>query len=157
MSIFLPYREPINDRRSRDPASRDFLAIRETRILSEAAIMATNEEKRVGKFHPRCGAKVELSNENRVACGKGVASCFAFSNDQIPIGLQFSVKILQQTSIVSPISASSRPHTSDAPYIAGGACISLLYSTVVKSINRLSRLRCRAWSKYEANIVFKGE
>ena len=34
---------------------------------------------------------------------------------------QFVVKTLLQGSRVSPISASSRPHTSDGPYTAGGA------------------------------------
>ena len=63
--------------------------------------------KLAGRFHPRCGVKVDLSNERRVACGTGVASCFAFSNDQIPIGIPFSVKILEQKSTVSPIGTSS--------------------------------------------------
>ena len=64
-------------------------------------------------FHPICGADVELSKEKRVAIGKGYGHNFAFSNDPIPIGLQFSVKILKKSFrciYVSPISASSKPH-----------------------------------------------
>ena len=87
--------------------------------------MATNQEREVvGKFNANCGRDIEFSNERRVARGKGCNAIHsvAFSNDQIPIGLQFSVEILQSSGIfVSPISASYRPHTSDAPYTAGGA------------------------------------
>ena len=90
-----------------------------------AGTMAASERKRVvdgpGAFHPKCSANVKLSNERRVASGK-TSPAFTFSKDQIPTGLQFSVKILQQSFVyVSPMSASSRLHTSDAPYIAGGA------------------------------------
>ena len=43
-------------------------------------------------------------------------------NDPVPIEQKFSVKILRNSDrYVSPISASYRPHTSDAPYTAGGA------------------------------------
>ena len=85
--------------------------------------MANSGERRVGRFHPKCSWSVVLSEDRRVANGKGVADCFVFSNDPIPIGLQFSVKILQKDSpyVVSPLSASSRPHPSAAPYTAGGA------------------------------------
>ena len=86
--------------------------------------MAVNQEKDayvVGQFNAKCGWGIEFSHDRRVASGKGFAA-FAFSNDSFSIGFQFSVKILQQSSIyVSPISASSRPQTSDAPYTAGGA------------------------------------
>ena len=85
---------------------------------------STNGDARsYGKFHPKCGRNVTLSEDRRIASGKPGAFEFpiAFSNDPISKGLQFSVKILQQCSFVSPISASSRPHTSDSPYTAGGA------------------------------------
>ena len=64
-----------------------------------------------------------LSEDRRIAIEKlgSGADPIAFSNDPIPIGIQFSVKILQQGIFVSLISASSRPHTSDAPYTDGGA------------------------------------
>ena len=77
-----------------------------------AGIMAASEGKRVvdgpGAFHPRCSANVELSNERRVASGT-ISPAFALSKDQIPTGLQFSVKILKHSRLVyvSPISASS--------------------------------------------------
>ena len=75
----------------------------------------------MGRFHPKCSSSVALSEDRRVAKGKGNID-FVFSNDPIPIGLQFSVKILQKGfAIVSPLSASSRPHPSAAPYTAGGA------------------------------------
>ena len=87
--------------------------------------MATDQEREVvGKFNANCGRDIEFSNERRVARGKGndAIHSVAFSNDPIPIGLQFSVKILQGSyDFVSPIRASSRPPTSDAPYTAGGA------------------------------------
>ena len=80
----------------------------------------------VGAFHPICGTHIELSQKKRVAsCSeKAHGHNFAFSNDPIPIGLQFSVKILKKSFYsvyVSPISAFFRPHTSDAPCTAGGA------------------------------------
>ena len=82
----------------------------------------TSGERRVGTFHSKCSQGVVLSIGRRVASGVGIGSLFAFSNEPIPIGLQFSVKILQKSfHFVSPISASSRPHPSDAPYTAGGA------------------------------------
>ena len=71
--------------------------------------MDANQEKEVvGRFHPRCGLGTEFSHERRVASGKENRA-FAFSNDQIPIGLQFSVKFLEESFVrdVSPISASS--------------------------------------------------
>ena len=84
--------------------------------------MAASEESRVGVFHAKCSTSVELSNERRVASGKENDFSVAFSNDQISIGSHFSVKILQEGSnCVSPTRASSRPHTSDAPYTAEGA------------------------------------
>ena len=57
-----------------------------------------------GQFHQKCGDTVVLSEGRRVASG---SSCtysvinpypIAFSNDPIPKGAQFSVKVLQQES-----------------------------------------------------------
>ena len=80
----------------------------------------------VGTFHSICDTDVELSHERKVAIGKGYAHNFVFSNDQIPIGLKFSVKILKEVShsvvpYVSPISSSFTHRTSNVPYKAGGA------------------------------------
>ena len=76
--------------------------------------------RRVGRFHPKCSSDVALSEDRKVASGEDNDN-FAFTNDSIPIGLQFSVKILQKGSdYVSPIIAF-RPHPSAAPYTAGGA------------------------------------
>ena len=88
-----------------------------------AVRMGANQEKEVvGKFNAKCGRGIEFSRDRRVAWSKGYQDTFAFSNDQIPIGLQFSVKMLEKGSVfVSPINASSRPPTSDAPCSAGGA------------------------------------
>ena len=82
---------------------------------------STNGDARsYGKFHPKCQGDVTLSEDRRIAIGKSNifgAVPIAFSNDKIPIGIQFSVKTLQQNPTwVSPIGTSSRPHTSDAPY-----------------------------------------
>ena len=85
---------------------------------------STNGDARsYGKFHPKCQRNVTLSEDRRIASEKfGLGAVpVAFSSDQIPIGIKFSVKILQQGFLVSPISTSSRPHTSDAPYTAAGA------------------------------------
>ena len=83
--------------------------------------MADSGEGRVGRFHPKCTSGVVLSEDRRDAEGKTYVD-LVFSNDPIPIGFQFSVKILQKgPSSVSPFSASSRPHPSAAPYTAGGA------------------------------------
>ena len=85
---------------------------------------STNDDAQsYGKFHSKCGRNVTLSENRRIASGEfgSGADPITFSNDQIPIGIQFSVKILQQGIFVSPISTSSRSHTSDAPYAAGGA------------------------------------
>ena len=79
----------------------------------------------VGTFHSICDTNVELSHERKVAIGKGYEHNFVFSNDQISIGLKFSVKILKETSnslpYVSPISSSFTPRTSNIPYKAEGA------------------------------------
>ena len=79
---------------------------------------STNGDVRsYGKFHPKCLGGVTLSEDRRIASGKlepgSGAVPIAFLNDQIPIGIQFSVKILQQGIFVSPISTFSRPHTPD--------------------------------------------
>ena len=85
--------------------------------------MADSGEGRAGRFHPKCSSDVVLSEDRRVARGKDYSGSFVFSNDPIPIGLQFSVKILQKDYpyVVSPLSTPSRPHPSAAPYTAGGA------------------------------------
>ena len=84
--------------------------------------MADSGEGRVGRFHPmKCTSGVQFSEDTRVANGEHLNFCYVFSNDPIPIGLQFSVKILHSSPYVSPLNASSRPHPSAAPYTAGGA------------------------------------
>ena len=63
--------------------------------------MADSGEERVGRFHPKCSPGVVLSEDRRVARGKDYiiySGSYVFSNDPIPIGLQFSVKILQKGS-----------------------------------------------------------
>ena len=60
-----------------------------------AGTMADSGEGRVGRFHPKCTSDVVLSEDRRVATGIGHTN-YAFSNDPIPIELQFSVKILQK-------------------------------------------------------------
>ena len=96
--------------------------MRNSAILTSTAVtMAASEEDRVGKFHRKGGGYIKFSEERSVAYGMCSQGTIAFSDDQIPIGLQFSVKILEDVDWVSPISTSSRPHTSDAPYTAGGA------------------------------------
>ena len=57
-----------------------------------------------GKFHQKCGDKVVLSEGRRVASGSiGRPLSIAFSNDPIPKGTQFSVKVLQEgKGYVSP-------------------------------------------------------
>ena len=62
-----------------------------------------------GHFHQKCGERVVLSEGRRVASGR-TYSIFdplpiAFSNDPIPKGVQFSVKVLHQESKgnVSPL------------------------------------------------------
>ena len=85
--------------------------------LDKMAASTNGDARSYGKFHPKCGRNVTLSENRRIASGifgLGVLP-LAFSNDPIPEGLKFSVKILQNSRSVSPISASSRPHTSDAP------------------------------------------
>ena len=94
-----------------------------SRGISLVGTMADSGEGRVGRFHLKCSPRVVLSEDRRVARGKDyLFSSYVFSNDPIPIGLQFSVKTLQKDSpyVVSPLSASSRPHPSAAPYTAGG-------------------------------------
>ena len=95
--------------------------------LARKMAASTNGDARsYGKFHPKCQGGITLSENRRIASEKLASGAvpIAFSNDQIPIGIQFSVKILQQSFFVSRKSdqyTSSRPHTSDAPYTAGGA------------------------------------
>ena len=59
-----------------------------------------------GQFHQKCGKGVVLSEGRRVASGGSPLGplLIAFSNDPIPKGDQFSVKVLQQESkgYVSP-------------------------------------------------------
>ena len=63
-----------------------------------------------GQFHSRCGEKVELSEDRRIAStppgltlGSLINPSIAFSNAPIPRGLKFSVKVLQTCKIhVSP-------------------------------------------------------
>ena len=85
--------------------------------------MAISSEAVLGKFHPTWGNGATLSEDRRTASGGSrLEFCAAFSNDPIPKGVKFSVKILQEGKVhVSPISAASIPHTLDAPYMAGGA------------------------------------
>ena len=51
-----------------------------------------------GLFHQKCGDEVVLSEGRRVASGSrvGPGLPIAFSNDPIPKGVQFSVKVLQE-------------------------------------------------------------
>ena len=77
-----------------------------------------------GQFHPKCG-NVTLRKDRRIASASKYVFAIAFTNDPISFRQKYSVysvKILQSCAdFVSPISASSRPHPSDAPYTAGGA------------------------------------
>ena len=88
------------------------------------AVSTSGDALSFGKFDPKCLRNVTLSEDRRIASGTCALDAFpiAFSNEPISKGLKFSVKILQQSSdYVSPISTSSRPHTSDAPYTTGCA------------------------------------
>ena len=50
-----------------------------------------------GQFHQKCGDEVVLSEGRRVASGSiGRPPPIAISNDPIPKGVQFSVKVLQE-------------------------------------------------------------
>ena len=50
-----------------------------------------------GQFHQKCGNNVVLSEGRRVASGTTFGPLtIAFSNDPIPKGDQFSVKVLQE-------------------------------------------------------------
>ena len=61
-----------------------------------------------GTFHSGCGKGVELSEDRLIASGDHPKSfCITLSNYPILIGLKFSVKILQCSRSVSPISAAS--------------------------------------------------
>ena len=114
------------------PTAERLHSFAEVQPVLQAAIVAAGEfpwpngsmadnEGRAGRFHLKCSSSVVLSEDRRVAQGKGSIG-FVFSNDPIPIGLQFSLKILQKDlAIVSPLSASSGPHPSAAPYTTGGA------------------------------------
>ena len=87
--------------------------------------MAASQEQVLGtsKFHTKCGKNVELSNDRRIASGKDCfADVLAFLNDPVPIEQKFSVKIFkEQRSLCKSDQCTLRPHTSDAPYTAGGA------------------------------------
>ena len=50
-----------------------------------------------GHFHQKCGVNVVLSEGRRVASGSLRPLPIAFSNDPIPKGGQFSVKVLQES------------------------------------------------------------
>ena len=65
--------------------------------------MAEGGEGRVGRFHPKCSSGVVFREDRRVASGKSIllTTTFAFSNDPIPIGLQFSVKMSENALCVS--------------------------------------------------------
>ena len=54
----------------------------------------------LGTFHHKCGKDIKLSKDRRIASGKGSTSypAPAFSNDPIPNGMKFSIKILQKSS-----------------------------------------------------------
>ena len=58
-----------------------------------------------GQFHRKCGDNVVLSEGRRVASGSiFLPLSVAFSNDPIPKGAQFSVKVLQESKDdVSPL------------------------------------------------------
>ena len=61
-----------------------------------------------GQFHQKCGDKVVLSEGRRAASAGGSlvgTPPIAFSNDPIPKGVQFSVKVLQEGGFVSPLTA----------------------------------------------------
>ena len=50
-----------------------------------------------GQFHQKCGEGVVLSEGRRIASGSIVGPFpIAFSNDPIPKGVYFSVKVLQE-------------------------------------------------------------
>ena len=51
-----------------------------------------------GQFHQKCGKRMVLSEERRVASGGSMLGPLpiVFSNDPIPKGVQFSVKVLQE-------------------------------------------------------------
>ncbi len=56
-----------------------------------------------GQFHQKCGDEVVLSEGRRVASGSiGRPPPIAISNDPIPKGVQFSVKVLEGKAYVSP-------------------------------------------------------
>ena len=104
--------------RKRLPASTGLDLLDDTEIIARyfsSVYDDTGEsEKGVGTFHPKCGRGVKFSDNCKFASGEGFSDSFVFSNEQIPIGVQFSVKILQTgPTWVSPISASSRPHPLD--------------------------------------------
>ena len=54
----------------------------------------------LGKFYHKCGKDIKLSKDRRIASGKGSSSFLvpAFSNDPIPNGMKFSMKILRKGS-----------------------------------------------------------
>ena len=58
----------------------------------------------VEEFHQKCGSTVVLSEGRRVASGSLLGALpIAFSNNRIPKGVQFSVKVLQNEDFVSPL------------------------------------------------------
>ena len=49
-----------------------------------------------GQFHQKCGDTMVLSEGRRVASGSGGTHPISFSNNPIPKGVQFFVKLLQE-------------------------------------------------------------
>ena len=70
-----------------------------------------------GKFHWICGQGITLSEDRRTADGGRKHSNVygAFSNDPIPNGLQFSVKILETSPHVSPMHPPNYAHQTHLP------------------------------------------
>ena len=82
--------------------------------LARKMAASTNGDARsYGKFHPKCGRNVTLSENRQIASGIFGLGVFpiAFSNDPIPEGLKFSVKILQNSRSVSTVFRSVHPQT----------------------------------------------
>ena len=89
------------------------------------AAMENVSTQNFGRFHSKCvGRNVKFLDQQR----RSVSGYYpeelavAFSEKPIPNGWKFSVRIFQDSlQAVSPLSTSSRPHSSAEPYTAGGA------------------------------------